>query len=140
MKILLAVDGSEHTKRMLAYLAAHTELIGPVGSYTAITVVPALPPHVTRFVPSDVERGHYEEQAEAVLKPVRVFAAQQGWNLEAKKVIGHAGDAIAELAEAGKYDLLVMGSHGHGAVAGMLLGSVVSRVIAQCRTPVLLIR
>ena len=28
MKVLLAVDGSDHTKRMLSYLAAHDELLG----------------------------------------------------------------------------------------------------------------
>jgi nucleotide-binding universal stress UspA family protein len=140
MKILLAVDGSAHTKHMLAYLAAHSELLGAVGGYTAFTVVPALPPHVTRFLPQGTERAYYDDQAEAVLKPVRAFAAQQGWQLEARHAIGQPGDAIAELAEAGKYDMVAMGSHGHGALAGVVMGSVATRVIARCKTPVLLIR
>jgi len=140
MKILLAVDGSAHTKHMLAYLAAHAELFGTVGGYTAVTVVPSLPPHVARFLPQGVENDYYRDEAEAVLRPVRAFAAQQGWPFEAKHAVGQPGDAIAEMAEAGKHDLVVMGSHGHGAVAGMLMGSVATRVLARCKTPVLLIR
>ena len=46
MKILLAVDGSPYTKKMLAYLAAHDELLGNGArhAYTVITVQAALPP------------------------------------------------------------------------------------------------
>jgi nucleotide-binding universal stress UspA family protein len=140
MKILLAVDGSSYTKHMLAFLAARPELLGGDRTHTALTVVPALPPHVARFLPQGVETTYYDEQAQAVLRPVQAFAAQQGWSLEARHVVGTPGDAIAEEASAGKYDLLVLGSHGHGALGSMVLGSVASRVIAQCKTPVLLIR
>jgi nucleotide-binding universal stress UspA family protein len=33
-----------------------------------------------------------------------------------------------------------MGSHGHGAIGALLMGSVAQRVIAKCSVPVLLIR
>jgi len=33
-----------------------------------------------------------------------------------------------------------MGSHGHGAVANLLMGSVASRVLAHGKVPVLLVR
>ena len=47
MKILLAVDGSDYTKRMLAYLAAHDEWLGDRHEYTVlntVTLVPGAPP------------------------------------------------------------------------------------------------
>ena len=43
MKILLPVDGSEYTKRMLAYVAAHDELLGGDHEYFVLTVVPSIP-------------------------------------------------------------------------------------------------
>ena len=51
MKILLAVDGSPYTKKMLAYLAAHDELLGNGArhAYTVITVQAALPPGKTPY-------------------------------------------------------------------------------------------
>ena len=47
MKIRLPVDGSAYTKRMLGYIAAHDELLGPGHEYTLFTVVMRVPPHAT---------------------------------------------------------------------------------------------
>ena len=33
-----------------------------------------------------------------------------------------------------------MGSRGHGALGGLVMGSVATRVLAHCQTPVLLVR
>ena len=43
MNILLAVDGSAYTKKMLAYLATHDELLGGNHQYTVLTVQAPLP-------------------------------------------------------------------------------------------------
>src|SRR5436190_2046372 len=43
MKILVAVDGSPYTKRMLAYLAALDDLLGPKHDYTVVHSVLAVP-------------------------------------------------------------------------------------------------
>ena len=37
MKILLAVDGSKYTKKMLAYLTVHAELFAAVNDFTVFT-------------------------------------------------------------------------------------------------------
>jgi nucleotide-binding universal stress UspA family protein len=140
MKILLAVDGSAYTKRMLAYIAAHDEWLGPRHQYTAITVVPPLPPHPRSYVDRASLEGYYADEAKQVLDPVRAFAGQHKWSLETLQPVGHPADVIAEAATSGKFELVIMGSHGHSAVANLLLGSVASRVLAQCKTPILLIR
>ena len=43
-------------------------------------------------------------------------------------------------AKRGKFDLVVMGSHGHGLFRNLVLGSVATRVLAACTVPVLIIR
>jgi nucleotide-binding universal stress UspA family protein len=65
---------------------------------------------------------------------------QQGIEANYVHSIGHAADAIAHLAEEGKFDLVVMGSRGHGEVMNLVLGSVATKVLAKCSIPVLLIR
>ncbi len=50
MNILLAVDGSAYTKKMLAYLATHDDFLGSNHSYTVITVQAALPPRARAAV------------------------------------------------------------------------------------------
>lgn len=139
-KVLLAVDGSDFTKRMLAFLAAHDDLLAGDVRYTAITVVPRIPPHAADFFSAADLTGYYTEEAAKVLAPVQAYAAQKGWALETRPAIGHAGDEVAAEAERGAYDLVVLGSHGHSAVGNLLLGSVASRVLARCKRPVLLVR
>lgn len=139
MKVLLAVDGSAHSQRMLAWLAAHDEFLDPRTDYTVMTVVAGIPPNAGFFdLPDPV--AYYEEEAETVLRPVRAFIAQQGWRARFEHCAGHAAPAIAEAATRGAFDLIVLGSHGHSALGNLVLGSVASGVLARCKTPALLIR
>jgi nucleotide-binding universal stress UspA family protein len=47
---------------------------------------------------------------------------------------------LAAAAKQGKFDLLVLGSHGHGRLASLVLGSVAQRVLASCEVPALIVR
>ena len=47
---------------------------------------------------------------------------------------------IAKHADSGKFDLVMMGSHGNGVLVNLVLGSVATKVLANCKTPVLLVR
>ena len=53
---------------------------------------------------------------------------------------GVPAEAIAQYAEQHAVDLLVMSTHGWGAVKRFWLGSVADRLIRECRAPVLLVR
>jgi nucleotide-binding universal stress UspA family protein len=140
MKILLAVDGSEFTKKMLAYLATHDELFGASNKYTLITVQPQLPPRARAAVGKEVVEAYQREEAEKVLAPVSTFLARHGIDAKSITKIGHAGEIISKAAESGKFDLLVMGSHGHGTLGNLVMGSVATQVLAHCKVPVLLVR
>lgn len=140
MKILIAADGSDYTKRMLAYIAAHDEWLGARHSYTVIHGVLAIPHRAAAFVALDVVREFYQSDAETVLGPIRTFFAQQGIEARFVHTVGHVSDAIAQLADQGKFDLVVMGSRGHGDLVNLVLGSVATQVLAKCTVPVLLIR
>ena len=140
MKILIAADGSSYTKRMLAYLAAHPELLGPKHDYTVVHSVLAVPNRAAAYVGAETVRKFYEEDAEAVFKPIRAFFEQQGIHAQYVHTISHAGESIAKLADEGKFDLVVIGSHGHGELANLVLGSVATKVLAKCSTPVLVVR
>ena len=140
MKVLLAVDGSDYTKRMLAYLAAHDELLGKRCAYIAVTVVAAITARSARFLERKVVEDYYRDEAETVLRPVQAFGEMQGWSLTVVKAHGHAAESIAGVAREEKADLVVMGSHGHSALGNMVMGSVAMSVMARCTVPVLLIR
>jgi nucleotide-binding universal stress UspA family protein len=140
MKILIAVDGSPTTKRALAYLAAHDEWLGAHHRYTLLHVTPAVPPRAAAVIDKATLADYYAEEAEKVFKPLRGFFVKQSLNAEYVAKVGHAAEVIAAVAKKGDYDLLMMGSHGHGALGNLVLGSVSTKVLAHSELPVLLIR
>ena len=140
MKILLAVDGSAYTKKMLAYLATHDTLFSPTNEYTLLTVQQPFPARVKTAVGADVTRQYHEDEAEKVLAPAFKFLARHGLNPASSWKLGHPGDTLSKFAEAGKFDLVVMGSHGHGTLGNLVMGSVATQVLAHCKVPLLLVR
>lgn len=139
MKILLPVDGSPFTKRMLAWLTTHEEWLAPSNTYTVLTVVPLVPPHAASMFPSSQLKAYYEDTAEAVFAPVRKFLAKHDMAVAYASKTGPAGEVIARLAEKG-HDMVIMGSHGHGNLMNLVTGSVATQVLARCKVPVLLVR
>jgi nucleotide-binding universal stress UspA family protein len=140
MKILLAVDGSPYTQRMLDYLAAHPELLGSAQEFTALTVIAPVPPHVTGYIDRASLQQYYDDQANEVWKNVRSVADKQQWKTTCTTKIGNAADVIAATAKEGKFDLVMMGSHGQSALSSLVMGSVTSRVLAHCTTALLIVR
>ena len=140
MNILLAVDGSPYTKKMLAYLATHQELLAGTHSFTAVTVQPQLPPRARAALGKQVVGKYYAEEGEKVMAPVDKFLARHGVQIKTIVKVGPVGETIAKVADSGRYDLLVMGTHGHGALGNLVMGSVSTQVLANSRVPVLLVR
>lgn len=140
MKILFAVDGSDYTKRMLAYLAAHDELLGANHEHVFLTVVPELPALASRQLSPEILEDFFTVEAEAVFHSVRAFAEMQRWPMRLEVARGHVATAIVDFAEREKPALIVMGTHGRSVFGNVALGSVSTNVIAATRVPVLLIR
>lgn len=81
-----------------------------------------------------------EAVGEKVLNPVSHFFEGKGYRIKTHYQHGHAAEVIAQTATKGGYDLIVMGSHGHSALGNPVMGSVTNKVLAHCKTPVLIVR
>lgn len=140
MKILAAVDGSTYTKRMLAYLAAHDEWLGAHHDYTLLHCVSAIPPRAAAVIAKADIKAYYDDEAEKVFKPIRTFFSRQGLKATFVTKVGSAAELIANTADKGGHDLLIMGSHGQSALSNLVMGSVTTKVLAHTQVPVLLVR
>lgn len=139
MKFLLPVDGSECTARVLDYVGQHKELFSKDHQYTLLHVCPAVPPQVRGMLSKEDVDGYYQSETAKVLEPIRARLAALGIEPACLGMVGRAPDVISQLAMEG-YDLVVMGSHGHSALGNLVMGSVVTNVLAHSRTAVLVIR
>ena len=54
--------------------------------------------------------------------------------------LGNPVDVIVQEAAKEEYDVVIMGAHGHGAIAGTVIGSVSRRVLRRTKKPVLVVR
>lgn len=139
MKILIPVDDSSCTRKMLAYLASHEELLGRQHEYVALHVLTPLPGYALQYTESPGFDAYYRDKAEQALQPAREFAANKGWNIRTDFVIGHAGESIAQYARDCRSDLIVMGSHGRNGFGSWWHDSVCADVLARATQPLMMV-
>jgi nucleotide-binding universal stress UspA family protein len=140
MKILVPADGSEYTKKALAFLVVHPELLGNEGEIFVLHVQPAMPPRVTAMVGSAAVHDYHLDEAGQVLAPIEEFLKRHGLAFRTKWVVGYPASEIVEAAVQEKAHLIVMGTHGHGLLGRALMGSVAQNVLAESDIPVLLVK
>jgi nucleotide-binding universal stress UspA family protein len=116
---------------------------------TRLTVLHVEPPLVpTSFAgyglpalsPGEIEgmRARAREALEAQVKRVALRCPQV--DLEIAPATGPAYAEVVRRAEAGNFDLVVVGSHGAGGLERVLMGSVADKVVRYCHAPVLVAR
>jgi nucleotide-binding universal stress UspA family protein len=105
-----------------------------------LTVVPAIPPHAASMFSSEQLKSYYDDTAEGIFKPIRKFTAKHDLATNYVTKVGHAAEVIAKMADKGKHDMIMMGSHGHGNLLNLITGSVATQVLARSKLPVLLVR
>ena len=140
MKILFATDGSESA--MLAQ-----KLIASIAwpSRTQIQVLHVVPDAVASLgiSPSPAYPVSLEElrhSLDSELAETKRALSGTGRTVETKVTIGRPASAIVDEARAISADLIGIGSHGRGAVASALLGSVAAEVVDHAPCPVLVAR
>jgi nucleotide-binding universal stress UspA family protein len=141
MKILCAVDGSPNSHASVAMLAKRLDIFRERPQLTLVYVHPPLPyKHAVAWAGKAAVAGYYTEESDAALADAMKTLAGLGIEFVVEKHVGDPSDELVRVAAAGGYDLLVMGTHGHGALANLVLGSVATKVLAKSKVPVLFLR
>lgn len=135
-RILLAVDGSEHSSRA-AKLAG--ELSGCLGAPVVVVhVVPAGLFAMTQSVPPEFvniehvylsQREMLEAAGQTVVDEAASKVRAAGGSVQSGEVlVGNAAQEIVAVAESEGCDIIIMGRRGLGNVGGLLMGSVSHKV------------
>ena len=138
-RVLVPVDGSQGSERAMAYAAMVSRATG-----AELIVVVAFDPPVAirrKAGPLEVQHERAEMEAEARELAAEAVVLLQGKGHEARGIVirGEPAEAILELAERDRADLIVLGRRGHSTLKGLLVGSVSERVARHADVPVLLV-
>ena len=140
MKILIAVDGSDCSRQAIEFIASRQALIASNPDIELLNVQLPLPAGPSRVVGKEVVRSYYAEEAEKILKPAQARLEKAGLRPVVRYAVGRPGIEVSAAADKNNVDLLVLGSHGHSALTGMLLGSVTNEVLVRTKRAMLIMR
>jgi nucleotide-binding universal stress UspA family protein len=141
-RILVPTDFSEHSRKALMYAAAFAEKFGaeitllhvyqnlPVFQPDAATGGPSIIP------PVDQLTGPVHAALEREIRESNL----QGLGVRHEMREGAPHEEIVQFAKDKETDLIIMGTHGRGWLAHVLLGSVAEKVVRKAPCPVLTVR
>ena len=137
----MPVDGSECSLRAVDHLITHVGWFRDVPEVHLLHVHAPIPiGRVQAHVGKETLHAYYLEEGQEHL-----LAAQQKLDAAGRFHtthihVGQPSEVIAKLAGELACDLIIMGSHGRSGVAGLVMGSVASRVLHLAPCPVLLVK
>lgn len=141
MKILVAVDGSAYTTKALKHVITHFDWFKDEPELHILHVRPAIPEGRARAVLGNAAvDNYYKEEARAALAPAERLLRKHAIPFKGGFAIGDVAEQIQAYVKKYKIDMIVMGSHGHGALKNLVMGSVATKVLATTTVPVLLVR
>jgi len=139
MRILLPVDGSEHCRNALRFIASR-QALSPEKEATVelLNVQHSIPEAVINALGLDSVRKASQDEGMKVIDAMREDAGDL--DVRAKVEGGEFAPVIVREADHMDADLIVMGSHGRGNFTAAVLGSTAMHIAAETKVPMLVIQ
>lgn len=146
MKILLSTDGSVYSNAAVKEVANRPF---PANTKVCIISVYQKISPITILEPMGVSQEHYTEIDHNALKAAEKITENAAkilhtknptLNVTTKVIEGSPKSSILEEAERFGADLIIVGSHGHGTIETLLLGSVSKGVALHAKCSVEIVR
>lgn len=137
-KILIAVDGSKASVNALDYVA-NRKRQGEAIEVLLLNVQPLILPH-GRMVTRRMIEEYQTQESEKVFTRAGLKARKRYLGADEYVETGDPAECIINFARKSKCDEIVMGSRGLNRMKGLLLGSVVTKVVQLSETPVVVVK
>lgn len=142
LKILVPVDGSDASLRAVDYVVKKMQRYKDGLDIHLINAQPPLPygGQVSSRIGHDKVDEYHKEEGMQALQPARQKLDAAGVKYHYHIAVGDPAEVIAKYAKEHGIEQIAMGTRGLGAVSGMLLGSVATKVLALSEVPVVLVK
>jgi nucleotide-binding universal stress UspA family protein len=141
LKILIAVDGSEHANRAIEAVAKMAR--SALDLQATLVCVSPEPLFYGDYTVGTIEKIEEDQkrQQNNILVHAMALGRAQGLELgDPARAYGVIAFEIVRIAKERQVDQIAMGTRGMGAVGNLFLGSVAQRVLHQAPMPVLLVK
>jgi nucleotide-binding universal stress UspA family protein len=136
-KVLAAVDGSDHANRAIAHLIK----LKSIGAIQVVLLNVQPEPEMRALaLHRDVIMSDLREAADKALADARQQLEAAGLPYEERVEFGDVAGTIVRVAKEAGCEQIVMGTRGLGSIAGLLLGSVTTKVLHLADVPVTLVK
>jgi len=138
--ILIPVDGSACSERAIEEAVRLAQESGPADIHV-LNVQPRIFVGETLVFldPAKLDTYYYEQGSKGLVSAEKLLK-KAGIAFTSHRAVGPVAETIVTKAKELGADGILMGTHGHGRVAGMLLGSVSNKVLHLSPVPVTLVR
>ena len=141
MKVLLPVDGSDCSLRAVDHLITHGAWFREVPEIHLLHVHAPIPiGRVQAHIGKEALHASYLEESQDAVAGAQQKLDTAGLFHTTHIHVGQPAEVIARVAGELQPDLIVMGSHGRTGMAGLVMGSVASRVLHLVQCPILLVK
>ncbi len=134
-RILVAYDGSEGARAALRRGIALAKALD--AEIYSISVEEHLPHYAASISEVKAAKEQIDDYFHTLTKQARDQAALSGVELEAVIRQGHEVETIVTMAKEGKFDLLIIGHHGHSRIFERTMGSTAQSIVRLAPCPVL---
>ena len=147
-KILVAFDGSPHSKQALDWAIELSQL----ARGTVIVAYVSEPVHFTSMYGgeggSDLGKtkivqemlAEMEAKERRMIEEAKVYCENRAVNVKVELLHGNIAQSIINYAKEQQADLIIAGTKGHGALEELLMGSVTRNLVSLSHTPVLVVK
>jgi universal stress protein A len=144
-KILVPIDFSEHSKTTVSYATKTAASHGSTIYLLHVFQIPdyVVTPYARRRQNCAEVQSHVDAAEQEARETLEAFAAElskKGIKVQPYFRVGYPFDEIVLMAKHFNVDLIVIGSHGRGALSRLLVGSTAERVVEHAPCPVLVVR
>lgn len=142
MRILVPVDESSQSTRLIHFLLERDLLLGTDPEIELVNVQYSVPESLIRLFGLNEVKKYYQDTGVNVFEDLQKktdFRSKLRTATE-RVMYGDVVKMLAEEAEASKADLIVMGARGLNPVQGLIFGSVSNGLLARTHVPMLVVR
>jgi nucleotide-binding universal stress UspA family protein len=138
-KILVPIDGSEHADLAMEKAKEFAEMFG-----SSVVLLHVNDFHQHMFNYNAGVEDHFielfDQVSSNILECGKEKLASLGGRVSTVKLEGSVASSIIEYANKNDFDMVIIGSHGKGAIHDFLMGGVAHKILLHVNKPVLVVR